>query len=69
MRTKNPGLALLERKIDEHGLRSQVKDELAQIMIEHKIAKLRKKRKLTQAGLTLGCESADDRADRIGHAR
>ena len=44
MRTKNPGLALLEKKVDEYGLRSEVEDELAEIMIEHKIAKLQKKR-------------------------
>ncbi len=51
MRTKNPGLALLEKRVDEYGLRSEVEDELAEIMIEHKIAKLRKKRRLTQAAL------------------
>jgi transcriptional regulator with XRE-family HTH domain len=49
--TKNPGLALLEKKIDELGLRREVEDELAQILIEHKIANLRKRRGLTQAAL------------------
>lgn len=51
MNTKNPGLALLEKKVDELGLRREVEDELAQILIEHKIANLRKSRGLTQAGL------------------
>src|ERR1700731_4377347 len=51
MGTKNPGLALLERKVDELGLRREVEDELAQILIEHKIANLRKRRGLTQAAL------------------
>ncbi len=51
MRTKNPGLALLEEKVDELGLRRGVEDELAQILIEHKIADLRKRRGLTQAAL------------------
>ncbi|MFI5352771.1 MAG: helix-turn-helix domain-containing protein [Candidatus Binatales bacterium] len=51
MRIKNPGLALLEKKVDEYGLRTEVEDELAEIMIEHKIAKLRKKQRLTQAAL------------------
>jgi transcriptional regulator with XRE-family HTH domain len=51
MRIKNPGLALLEKKVDEYGLRTEVEDELAEIMIEHKIVKLRKKRRLTQAAL------------------
>ncbi len=51
MSTKNPGLALLERKVDELGLRREVEDELAQILIEHKIANLRKRRGLTQAAL------------------
>jgi transcriptional regulator with XRE-family HTH domain len=49
--TKNPGLELLERKVDELGLRREVEDELAQILIEHKIATLRKRRGLTQAAL------------------
>jgi len=48
---KNSGLALLERKVDELGLRREVEDELAQILIEHKIANLRKRRGLTQAAL------------------
>src|SRR5580700_262343 len=51
MSTKNPGLALLGRKVDELGLRREVEDELAQILIEHKIATLRKRRGLTQAAL------------------
>lgn len=51
MNTKNPGLALLEKKVDELGLRREVEDELAQILIEHKIANLRKRRGLTQAAL------------------
>jgi len=48
---KNPGLALLERKIDELGLRREVEEELSHILIEHKIATLRKRRGLTQAQL------------------
>jgi transcriptional regulator with XRE-family HTH domain len=51
MRTKNPGLALLEKKVDELGLRREVEEELAQILIEHKIAALRKRLGLTQATL------------------
>src|SRR6202158_4081476 len=51
MSMKNPGLALLERKVDELVLRREVEDELAQILIEHKIANLRKRRGLTQAAL------------------
>ena len=51
MSTKNPGLALLEKKVDELGLRREVEDELAQILIEHKIADLRKRLGLTQAAL------------------
>jgi transcriptional regulator with XRE-family HTH domain len=51
MNTKNPGLARLERKIDELGLRRKVEAELAQILIEHKVATLRKRRGLTQAEL------------------
>jgi DNA-binding XRE family transcriptional regulator len=51
MSTKNPGLELLERKVDELGLQREVEDELAQILIEHKIAALRKRRGLTQAAL------------------
>jgi hypothetical protein len=35
MNTKNPGLALLERKVDELGLRREVEDELVQISIEN----------------------------------
>jgi hypothetical protein len=41
MNTKNPGLALLDKKVDELGLRREVEEELAQILIEHKIANLR----------------------------
>ena len=51
MSTPNPGLALLEKKVDELGLRREIEDELAQILIEHKIANLRKLRGLTQAAL------------------
>lgn len=51
MSIKNPGMALLERKVDELGLRREVEDELAQILIEHKVATLRKRRGLTQAAL------------------
>jgi DNA-binding XRE family transcriptional regulator len=51
MSTRNPGLALLERKVNELGLRREIEDELAQILIEHKIADLRKRRGLTQAAL------------------
>ena len=51
MSTKNPGLALLEKKIDELGLRREVEDELAKILIEQKIAALRKRRGLSQASL------------------
>lgn len=51
MSTKNPGQALLERRVDELGLRREVEEELAQILIEHKIADLRKRRGLTQATL------------------
>src|SRR5260370_35788782 len=51
MSARNPGLALLERKVDELGLRREVEDELAQILIEHKISDLRKSRGLTQAAL------------------
>jgi DNA-binding XRE family transcriptional regulator len=51
MNTRNPGLALLEKKVDELYLRREVEDELAQILIEHKIANLRKSRGLTQAAL------------------
>jgi transcriptional regulator with XRE-family HTH domain len=42
---------LLEKKVDEFGLRREVEEELAQILIEHKIANLRKRRGLTQAAL------------------
>jgi transcriptional regulator with XRE-family HTH domain len=51
MSMKNPGLALLEKKIDELGLRREVEEELSHILIEHKIAMLRKRRGLTQAQL------------------
>jgi transcriptional regulator with XRE-family HTH domain len=51
MNTKNPGLMLLDKKVDELGLRRQVEDELAQILIEHKIANLRRQQGLTQAAL------------------
>ncbi len=51
MSTKNPGLALLEKKVDKLGLRREVEDQLARILIEHKIATLRKRRGLSQAAL------------------
>ena len=51
MKTKNPGLALLERKVDDLGLRQEVEDELAEILIEQKVAALRKRRGLSQASL------------------
>jgi len=51
MTTRSPGLELLERKVDELGLRREVEEELARILIEHKIANLRKRRRLTQAEL------------------
>jgi transcriptional regulator with XRE-family HTH domain len=51
MSTKHPGLALLEKKVDELGLRREVEEELAQILIEHKIAELRRRLGLTQAAL------------------
>src|SRR5271154_3232880 len=51
MNTKNPALALLKKRVDELGLRREAEDELAQILIEHKIANLRKSRGLTQAAL------------------
>jgi transcriptional regulator with XRE-family HTH domain len=51
MSTKNSGLALLEKKVDELGLRREVEEELAQILIEHKLADLRKRRGLSQAAL------------------
>ena len=44
MITTNPGLVLLEKKVDELGLRRGVENELAQILIEYKIANLRKRR-------------------------
>src|SRR5271163_2667344 len=53
MSTKNPGLALLEKKVDELGLRREVEEELAQILIEHKVADLRKRRRLSQAALAM----------------
>src|ERR1700751_6054645 len=51
MSARNPGLALLERKVDELGLGREGEDELAQILIEHKVSTLRKRRGLTQAAL------------------
>jgi hypothetical protein len=38
--TKNPGLGLLQRKVDELGLRREVEDKLSQILIEHKITEV-----------------------------
>jgi len=51
MKSRNPGQELLERKVDELDLRREVQDELAQILIEHKIAALRKRKGMTQAAL------------------
>lgn len=51
MNSKNPGLALLEKKVDQLDLRREIENELAEILIEHKIARLRKRRGLTQADL------------------
>jgi transcriptional regulator with XRE-family HTH domain len=51
MSTRSPGLALLEKKVDEFGLRQEVEEELSQILIEHKIAELRKRCGLSQAAL------------------
>ena len=51
MSIKSPGIALLERKVVEFGLQREVEDELAQILIEHKISELRLRRGLTQAAL------------------
>lgn len=39
------------KKVAELGSREQVKEELEQILIEHKLAQLRKRRGLTQAAL------------------
>jgi hypothetical protein len=46
MSTKNPGLALLDKKIAKLGLRREVEGELAKILIEHKTSKARKRRSL-----------------------
>jgi predicted transcriptional regulator len=51
MVAKDSGLKLLDGKVDEFGLRREVEHELAQILIEQKIATLRKRRGLTQAAL------------------
>jgi transcriptional regulator with XRE-family HTH domain len=51
MRTKNQGRALLEKKVDKLDLRREVENEIAQILIEHKIATMRKRRGMTQAEL------------------
>jgi DNA-binding XRE family transcriptional regulator len=51
MGSKNSGLKLLDGKVDQFGIRREVEDELAQILIEQKIAALRKRRGLTQAAL------------------
>ena len=51
MRMMNQGLAALEGKVHELGLRQEVEEELAQILIGHKIAHLRQHRGLTQAAL------------------
>jgi len=42
MNTKNPGLALLEKKVDQLNLRREVEEELAQILIEHKGREIKK---------------------------
>ena len=44
MSTKNRALALLEKKVAKLGLRREVENEIAQILIEHKTATLRKRR-------------------------
>src|SRR6516165_12771435 len=51
MRVKNPGLALLEERVAKlvSGVRSE--RELSQLLIEHKIAMLRKRQAITQAEL------------------
>jgi predicted ATPase len=36
MNPKNPGLALLDKRIDELGLRREIEEEIAQISLEHK---------------------------------
>lgn len=51
MKQKNPGLALLDKKVDELGLQREVEEELAEVLIESKIARLRKRRGMTQADL------------------
>jgi transcriptional regulator with XRE-family HTH domain len=51
MSMKNPGLALPEKKSDEPGLRRQVEEELSNILIEHKLATLRRRRGLAQVRL------------------
>jgi len=52
-------------------LRREVEDELAQILVEHKVTALCRRRGLTQAELAkrLGREPATDRANRIGQAQ
>jgi len=42
MNTKNPGLALLEKKVDQLNLRREVEEELAQILIKHKGREIKK---------------------------
>ena len=42
---------MLDKKVDELNLQREVDEELAQILIEHKIAALRKRKRLTQAAL------------------
>lgn len=56
MSKKNPGLALLEKKVDELVLRREVEEELSKIVIENKVAPLRK-RGLTQAQPTRRSDS------------
>jgi hypothetical protein len=49
--TKNAGLAVLKKKVDELGLAAEVEQELSQILIEHKIAHQRKRGRASQAAL------------------
>lgn len=51
MRNKNPGLELRQKKFVELGLENEVADEIAKIVMEHKIAELRQRRGFTQAEL------------------
>jgi transcriptional regulator with XRE-family HTH domain len=53
LRTKNSRQAVLEQRVDEFELRREVEDELARVLIENKLATLRKRRGLTQADFGL----------------